>query len=291
MSGQKVTIIMRSFNEGWALRETLAALKDQIYNCWELIVVDSGSTDGSQEMIRAAKPRQFIQIAPHEYNPGRVLNNAMRLADSFYGIFLNADATPIGNDWLGPLVNALQNPSVAAVFSRQMPRNNCEAVFACDYERCFGSKRESSRWPHFFSLVSSGIRKDVWSKRGFVEVIQYAEDDEYTRWCMKHGYEVLYCPESSVTHSHNYSAAQAYQRSFGDARALATYWKGRPQKFNFLMTVLAGWLNDARHDLLYCWSASRIRELPHAARIRWAQRRGRLDGFRAGWNEYRRRPA
>src|SRR5579872_7077343 len=52
MSDPPVSIIMRSFNEGWALRETLPAVQAQEYKNWELIVVDSGSTDGSADLIR-----------------------------------------------------------------------------------------------------------------------------------------------------------------------------------------------------------------------------------------------
>src|SRR6185369_11660864 len=119
MSDPLVTIIMRSFNEGWALRETIPALRAQDYTNCELIVIDSGSTDGSVDLIRQAKPRHFIQIRPEEYNPGRVMNQGFKLARSAFGIFLNADATPQGNGWLRPLVRALQDPHTAAVFGRQ----------------------------------------------------------------------------------------------------------------------------------------------------------------------------
>ena len=216
MSEPLVSIILRSFNEGWALRDTLAALQVQDYSNWELIVIDSGSSDGSPEIIRAARPAHFIQIQPHEYNPSRVMNHGMRLARSGFGIFLNADATPQGSGWLRPLVERLQDPNVAAVFGRQVPRPDCQAVYACDYDRCFGPNRESVRWEHFFSMVSSGIRKDIWSRRGFLETLQYAEDDEYTRWARAQGFQVVYCPESVVMHSHNYTPQQAFKRSFGE---------------------------------------------------------------------------
>ena len=287
MTEPLVSIILRSFNEAWALRDTLSALKLQDYQNWELIVIDSGSTDGSQELIRAAEPVQFIQIQPHEYNPSKVMNLGMRLARSDLGIYLNADATPQGAAWLRPLVTALRDTNTAAVFGRQIPRPDCQAAYACDYERCFGPNRESARWEHFFSMVSSGIRKDIWSKRGFLEKLQYAEDDEYTRWAKAQGYKVAYCPDSVVMHSHNYTSAQAYKRSFGDAKALAASWDGRPREFNFLRTRLLGSLSDLRHDLSFCLRYGRLRELPHAARIRWQQRRGRLDGFRDGWSVYR----
>src|SRR3954467_8655180 len=97
MSDPRVTIIMRSFNEAWALRDTLPALQAQDYTNWELVVIDSGSTDGSVELIRPAKPKHFVQILPHDYQPSRVMNQGMVLAETETAIFLNADATPQGS--------------------------------------------------------------------------------------------------------------------------------------------------------------------------------------------------
>ena len=273
MSDPLVSIIMRSFNEAWALKGTLPALAAQDFKSWELIVIDSGSTDGSQELIRAMQPAHFVQITPQEYNPSRVMNQGMKLAKSEFGIFINADATPQGTNWLRPLVNALQNPKTAACFGRQIPRPDCQAVFANDYDRCFGPNRESAKWEHFFSMVSSGLRKDVWSQHGFREDLQYAEDDEYTRWCKAQGYAVAYVPESMAMHSHNYTAAQSHKRSFGDARAIGKAWSGSPGEYNFVKTVLLGWVSDMRHDAKFCAREKRLGELAHAARIRWQQRR------------------
>src|SRR5439155_1070534 len=270
------SIFLRSFNEGWALKETLPAIQAQEYRNWELMVVDSGSTDGSVELITRAGPARFIQIQPHEYVPGRVLNCGVSLARSNFVIFINADATPQGNNWLAPLVHALQDAQTAAVFGRQIPRPGCRAVYASDYDRCFGPERESDKWDHFFSMANSGIRKDVWEKRKFSEVLKYSEDDEYTRWCKSQGYKILYCPESVVLHSHNYTPAQAYNRSFGEGQALAYVWPGDPSDFNPLRTVVLGWANDIRKDLRFCARNHRWAEWPHAARIRWTQRRGRL---------------
>ena len=282
-----LSIILRSFNEAWALSGTLASLQEQWHRDWELIVIDSGSTDGSTELIRQAKPRRFIQIKPHEYNPARVLNWGMELARADYGIFLNADATPQGNDWLGRLAAPLVKAETAAVFGRQIPRPDCRAVFAHDYERCFGPRRDSAQWDHFFSMASSGLRKDIWKQRGFDERMQYSEDDEYTRWCRSRGYLVEYVPESVVVHSHNYSPRQAWKRSFGEGRALAAVWTGRREDFNLWRTLLLGWANDCRRDLGFCLRQRRLEEWPYAVLIRWKQRRARLVGFKDGWRVYR----
>jgi rhamnosyltransferase len=287
MSDPLVSIILRSYNEAWALKDTLPAIRGQEYKNWELIVIDSGSTDGSEELLRNFKPRILKQIQSHEYNPSRVMNWGMQMARSPFGIFLNADATPQNEHWLRPLVAALDNPQTAAVFGCQMPRQDCQAVYACDYERCFGANRESVHWDHFFSMVSSGIRKDIWCKRGFLENLQYAEDDEYTRWAKTQGYNIEYVPRSVVMHSHNYTPEQVYKRNFGDSRALAASWQQDPAYFSFWRTVALGWVNDFRHDLKFCARHKRWNELPHAAKIRWHQRLGKLDGFRQGWRDYR----
>src|SRR4051812_31330231 len=116
MRDPPVSVIIRSFNEGWALRETLPALEAQDYKNWELIVIDSGSTDGSVDLIRRANPAHFIQIEHRDYNPSRVLNHGMQLARAEFGIFLNADATPQDSNWLRPLLTSLLDPQTAAVF-------------------------------------------------------------------------------------------------------------------------------------------------------------------------------
>jgi rhamnosyltransferase len=211
----------------------------------------------------------------------------MGLAGSERVIFLNADATPQNADWLGPLVAALADPQVAAVFGRQIPRPDCAAAFAHDYERCFGEKRESARWDHFFSMVSSGLRRDAWSRRGFRETMQYSEDDEYTRWCRAEGFRVSYCPQSVVMHSHNYTPRQAYKRSFGEAWALADVWRGTVRDFNVPRSLLLGWLRDLWGDLRYCRRTHRLKQWPATAGIRWQQRLGRLHGFHAGWQMHR----
>jgi rhamnosyltransferase len=112
--------------------------------------------------------------------------------------------------------------------------------------------------------------------------MQYSEDDEYTRWCRAAGYEVVYCPDSVVMHSHNYTPAQAYKRSFGEAWALAAVWNRPPHEITAPARILLGWASDARRDLAFCRRTGRLREWPRALRIRWFQRLARRAGFMAG---------
>jgi rhamnosyltransferase len=135
-------------------------------------------------------------------------------------------------------------------------------------------------------MASSGIRKDVWAKRGFNERMQYSEDDEFTRWCRAQGYGIIYVPESVAMHSHNYTPEQTWKRNFGEGRALAAVANTNENQ-TWWRNVMLGWANDARRDFAFCAQTRRLKEWPHALRIRWQQRRGRFAGFRDGWVAYR----
>ncbi|MCD8481211.1 MAG: glycosyltransferase [Verrucomicrobia bacterium] len=206
----KISIVMRSYNEAWALRDTLDGVFHQDYSGdIELIVIDSGSTDGSHELIQAVNPAHFIVIEPDTYVPGRVLNQGLRLATCDWVVLLNSDATPANREWLPELLHTslgLERPG--SVFSRQIPRPDCKPVYAHDYDRCFGEHRESSSWEHFFSLVSCIVPRAVWEQNPFREDLQFAEDDEWSRRLKKKR-----LPDSICQYIDGHSFAQLLPRS------------------------------------------------------------------------------
>jgi rhamnosyltransferase len=285
-----VSVVMRSFNEAWAIGDTIRQLFDQDFDGEiELIVIDSGSSDGSIDIIRESGRARLIQIPLGTYVPGVVLNQGAREATHDWIVYLNADATPVGRDWLVNLLKpCVANPKFGAAFSRQIPRPDCHAVFAHDYDRCFGPERESKDWEHFFSMVSSVTHKSVLEKVPIREDLQYAEDDEWTRRLVKNGYEVLYAIDSVAMHSHNYTLRQSYKRSFGDAKAMAATSTVPPRNVNYHYFVCLGLLKDAIRDAKWCIRNGRIAGIPHAVAVRLAQRLGRRDGHHAGWKFYHR---
>ena len=276
-----VSVIMRSFNEAWAIGDTIRQVHSQNYaGEIELIVIDSGSRDGSIEIIRNAKPAELIEIPLGTYVPGVVLNQGGRLASHEWLVFLNADATPVGPNWLSELLAAcLENPKLGAAFSRQIPRPDCRAVFAHDYERCFGPNRESKNWGHFFSMVSCATRRSVLDEHPIREDLQYAEDDEWTRRLSSAGYQIVYAGSSVAMHSHNYTLAQVRKRSRGDALALAQAGNGSAHGRRFFQQVVMGAARDCLRDLRWCASHGRISELPFAGLARIWQRYGAWEGF------------
>jgi rhamnosyltransferase len=273
-----VSIVMRSFNEAWAIGDTIRQVFAQDFpGEIELIVIDSGSSDGSLEIIQKS-PAQLIQIPLGTYVPGVVLNQGAAAARHDWLVYLNADATPVGGNWLSALLTpCVGNPNFGAAFSRQVPRPDCQAVFAADYDRCFGPQRESAKWEHFFSMVSSITHRSVLAKHPIREDLQYAEDDEWTRRLSAAGLDIPYAIDSVVMHSHNYTPRQSYKRAFGDAMALAATHSSPPTT-----GVLLGTLADTIRDAKWCLKNHQLSGLPRAAITRLYQRLGRHAGYSAG---------
>ncbi len=279
---ETVSLVMRSYNEAWALGDTLAGVFDQDYaGRIELIVIDSGSTDGSVEIIERYNPAHFRQISSSEYIPGKVLNWGLETASNDWVVFLNSDATPANKQWLTELLKAgVETVNIGAAFSRQIPREDCQAVFAHDYDRCFGPDRESRDWDHFFSMVSCLAYKPVWEKYKIREDLQYAEDDEWTRRLKREGYQVIYAEKSIAIHSHNYTLAQSYKRARGDMKAATQAGSVEPNSTSLPRGVLLGALRDGLRDFSWCRAQNRLKEWPHALATRVAMRLGRRTGNR-----------
>jgi len=279
---------MRSKNDGALIGATIKGVLRQDYPApIELIHIDSGSTDNTVDVIRSFKPAKLIRIRADEYVPGVVLNRGMREASSAWVVFLNSDCEPVGSHWLAELLTTAQSAlATGAAFGRQSPRPNCQAVYAHDYERCFGPARETARWDHFFSMANSAVNRHTWEQLPFREDLQYSEDDEWSRRLVARGWQIAYAEKAAVLHSHNYTLPQAFRRCFGEGFALAALDCVEEAAHNFTRTVAAGVAREAVRDFGYCARTGRIAEWPHAVAVRVAQRLGKLKGFRKGWTHY-----
>jgi rhamnosyltransferase len=272
-----VSIVMRNKNEGVVVRETLKSLDSQDYKGEvELIVIDSGSTDISLEIIKEYKPQLLHSILPEEYIPGKVLNWGMQHATHDWVIFLNSDATPQNDQWLRLLIEAgLSRANFGAAFCRQVARKNAKTAFRIDYDKCFSPQRVSHDWEHFFSMVGSLTHKKVWQVHPFDETIQYSEDEEWSRRLVKEGYDVLYAEDSVVIHSHNYTFKETVKRAAGEMKASLQFQQVKPNSLTFLKSVCAASVKNWLKDIPYHVKNGKMLELPRSLSIRFAQRYGK----------------
>lgn len=118
MSDPKVSIIIPVFNQWRYTDECLHALQtsqDPDIPC-EIIVVDNGSTDGTQAGLLGWQERWSIvrvERLPTSVGFSPACNHGAELAKASLLLFLNNDTIPQAG-WLNPLIHAIETPGVGA---------------------------------------------------------------------------------------------------------------------------------------------------------------------------------
>jgi len=285
-SRKPVPVVVRAQNDMPVIAETLKMISQQTVPA-EIYAFDNSSNDGTRdELLKYAK--EIIDIPVGKYVPGKVLNHAMRIITGDIAVFLNSDCTPLDEFWLEELLRGFSEPETAAVFGRQLPREDCRPLFARDIHNTFGDGSRQSRWRHCFSITSSAIRRSVWEEEPFNEDLQYSEDIEWTWNARRRGYSIVYMQRSSVLHSHNYSWAQFYRRQYGEGRAEAQIFSWNSWETSFLRYSLLPYLQQTKSDAAYALQRRYYGTALYAPIHRLAQMAGRRRGFTKGLRERRR---
>jgi len=276
-----VWIVMRSMNDRDVIGETLERVRSQRGPRFKLLNIDSGSTDGTLDIISDYTDR-LIRIRPEEYIPGRVINTGMSETDTEVVVFLNSDATPVDDHWLENLLREIRGDRVAAVYGRQMSRPDTLPLFHKDNERAFGDGNLAATWTHFFSMANSAVVRSVWEQRPFDEEIRYSEDTEWSYWARKAGFDVRYACEAAVMHSHNYTWRQFYRRHFGEGRAESVIFDWSDWEKSFIRYSLLPYVRQIMSDEKYCLSRLQFGACFYSPALRIAQLLGRRKGFKDG---------
>ena len=103
MSAPLVSIVLPTRNGGDVLAETLAAIARQRTDFpYEIVAVDSGSTDGTLPRLEAVA-QQLIRIPPSSFNHGLTRNLGVERARGELVVLMVQDAVPVSDDWLATL--------------------------------------------------------------------------------------------------------------------------------------------------------------------------------------------
>ncbi|MDQ1351162.1 MAG: hypothetical protein QG657_1464 [Acidobacteriota bacterium] len=223
-----VSIVIPAKNEEENIAQCLDAILNQETSfAYEIIVIDSGSTDATVDIVKRYPAVQLAQIKSEEFGHGKTRNLGAEMARGDYIVFLNADAVPINTEWLTNLIRPLkENQNLAGVFSRHIPKDDCFLYMMRDLQTSMPDKpilRTKAGKMDFmlFSTVSAAIPKATWKQFPFDNDIIIAEDQAWANKVLNNGFAVLYEPASIVRHSHNYSARQLMEnkRKVGEAEA------------------------------------------------------------------------
>ena len=97
---------------------------------FEVLVIDSGSRDGSQARVREFGVR-LHEIPPAEFGHGRTRNLGVSLTRGAAVAFLTQDALPADEHWLRRLVEATElAPDTAGAFGPHLPYPDCNPITA-----------------------------------------------------------------------------------------------------------------------------------------------------------------
>lgn len=240
---ETLTIVIPVLNGGTMLAETLDAIDAQENRAGvaiELLVVDSGSTDGSAELCERHGAR-VIRIDKSQFQHGGTRNMAVGEARGEAVALLTQDATPADDGWLDAIVDGFaMADDVALVFGPQLPRPEHShfvkrelldhfKIWDRDGEPLLqrvqaGPEGEAEYRAHagdytFFSDVNGAVAKWAWEKIPYREV-PYAEDQLIGREMIEAGMAKVFHPRMAVIHSHDYPPVKFLKRYFDEYRGM-----------------------------------------------------------------------
>ena len=113
-----VSIVTPSFNQGRFLEETIRSVLDQDYPRIEYIVIDGGSTDGSQEIIRRFEDRLTYWSSEPDQGQTSAVNKGFGVAQGDVFAWLNSDDTYLPGA-VGEAVQYLRDhPAIGMVYGQ-----------------------------------------------------------------------------------------------------------------------------------------------------------------------------
>ncbi len=208
----ETSIVIRTYNEEKHLGNLLAAVKKQDYTDFEVIIVDSGSTDKTLEIAEKFGAKIY-KIESRDFTFGYALNVGCQAARGKYLVFASAHILPVSEKWLSTLIGPFKNEKVAMVYGRQVGHETSKFSEKRDFKRLFGKHPLNPGAPiDFANNANSAVRRGLWEKRNFDERLFGLEDIEWAKYHREHGYDVVYEPHAEIYHIHDEQWHQVFNR-------------------------------------------------------------------------------
>jgi len=295
----RASIVLLTHNGGPDLDRVLDGVYAQEGVSFEVIAIDTESTDGTLERLQQ-RPLRLERISKREFSHPGTRNRGVRLARGEIIVFLVQDAIPHHRRWLANLLAPLdENPRVAAAYSRQIPREGCNPVEHHDIELGAPPVRRVKQidlsdpllrrdWEKhlgefiMFSNVSSCARRQLLVEHPFDESILMCEDQAWCKRILEAGYRVVYEPSSVVMHSHDHSVQQIYRRHMEYGQSFARFLPRKASLTGAIIEATQQTLSDyvwlAKADQRLSWKLAWMPQIPlRRLAMTLGVRRGLLD--------------
>jgi rhamnosyltransferase len=263
----KVLLCIPVLNVGDKAEKLVSLIAGQTRPPDECLIVDSGSSDESAAVFRAAGLK-VLGIPPSEFNHGRTRQMCVNMAsDAGIIIFLTQDAFFVDQVALERLIHSFEDEKVGAAYGRQLPRNGASLVEA--HARHFNYPPESrikaaSDIPllgiktAFLSNSFAAYRRTALKEvGGFPDDVIMGEDVCVAAKMILSGWKIAYCADASVFHSHNYTISQEFGRYFDigvfhrrEGWLIREFGRAEGEGMRYLKSEIAHLLRKKRYGLL-----------------------------------------
>jgi L-ascorbate metabolism protein UlaG (beta-lactamase superfamily)/glycosyltransferase involved in cell wall biosynthesis len=252
----KVSIVIRTLNEVQYLEALLVSIATQQTSGlnYEVVLVDSGSTDGTLQIAEHNGCRIF-HITREEFSFGSSLNRGCEAALGEILVFTSGHCVPSDTYWLQRLCQPILDGKAEYAYGRQI--GGLETHFSENriFAKYFPDHSRIPQEGFYCNNANAALHKDSWEKYRFNEELTGLEDMELAQRLMRGGGRVAYIADAGVFHHHNESWSQVRLRFEREAIALQ---KIMPQLHVDLFDTLRYTLNSIWKD----WRCSRRQKVP-----------------------------
>ncbi len=196
------TVIVPVYNGAETLGTCLEALANQTADasCYEVCVVDDGSTDNTVEI--AAKHKVSV-IRQEHAGAAAARNQGARQSTSQILLFTDADCEPLPT-WIEQMLAPFADPTVAGVKGvyRTRQRSLIARFTQAEYEEKYDRLAREEKID-FVDTYAAGYRREVFeAHQGFDPSFQFDEDQEFSFRLAQAGCKLVFGPTAAVYHQH-----------------------------------------------------------------------------------------
>jgi poly-beta-1,6-N-acetyl-D-glucosamine synthase len=258
----KVSVLIPAWNEACGILGTVKTLLGSTYKHLELVVVNDGSTDDSDALMRRfiakyehemadVHPSQRIEIVYHyQQNGGKgsALNTAISLASGDILVSIDADCI-VHENAIAAFVEAFRDPRTMAAVGNVKVGNTSTlvgTVQSLEYSMGFFFKKSDSVLNTIYIIggAAGAFRREVFERLGGYNCKNITEDIELSVRIQAQGWKIVYCPDALIT-TEGASTIRGLmkQRLRWKRGRFQTFWEHRRLFFSL----------DPKHNKLLCW--------------------------------------
>jgi len=272
-----VSVVIRCYNEEKRIGRLLHGISQQTLKDIEIIIVDSGSTDGTLAIV-SRFPLKIIKIKPGDFSFGRSLNLGCAAATSNFVVIASAHVYPVYRDWIEQLLSPFQDSKVGIVYGKQRGGETTKFAEHQIFERWFPDKSKPAQDHPFCNNANAAIRRVLWSQFLYNEEITGLEDLELANRILKAGHRLAYQSNATVVHLHDEIHSQTYNRYRREAIAFKRIFPN--ENFfikDFLRLFVSNTISDYKNALR---NGARSRDIYEITLFRLMQFFGTYQGFK-----------